>query len=219
MTQLLLIRHAHNDWVDHRLAGWTAAVHLNNRGRAEAGALAERLRDYRLDAVYASPLERAQETAAFLATPRSLSIVTLPGVGEVRFGEWTGRELKALRQEPLWPVVQHQPSRARFPGGESLAEAQARAVAAVEGVAESHPDGVVAVVSHGDIIKSLLAFYSGLHLDHFQRFAVGTASVSVVRITSGGPRVLLVNDTGSVPPPPEPIVSESEPAAAVIGAA
>jgi probable phosphoglycerate mutase len=218
MTQLLLIRHAHNDWVNHRLAGWTDGVHLSEQGRAEAGALAERLHDYRLDAVYASPLERAQETAAYLATPRQLSIVVLPGVGEVRYGEWTGRELKELRQEPLWTVVQQQPSRARFPGGECLAEVQSRAVAAVEGVAENHPEGVVAVVSHGDVIKALLAFYSGLHLDHFQRFAVGTASVSVVRITAGGPRVLLVNDTGSVPPPPEPAAVEAEPAA-VTGAA
>jgi probable phosphomutase (TIGR03848 family) len=204
MTQFLLIRHAHNDWVNHRLAGWTPGVHLNDQGRAEARALAERLSGYRIDALFTSPLERAQETAAYLAEPRGLTVQSLDGIGEVRYGEWTGRELKVLKDEPLWRQVQHHPSRARFPGGETLGEVQARAVAALEAVAAEYPEAVVAAVSHGDVIKAIVAHYVGAHLDMFQRLSVGTASLSIVRVTEQGPCLLMFNDTGTVPPPPEP---------------
>jgi probable phosphoglycerate mutase len=210
MTQLLLIRHAHNDWVDQRLAGHSPGVALNERGRAEAQALAQRLAAYPLAAVYASPLQRAQETAAALAAPHGLPVRELAGVAEVHFGTWTGRELAALRAEPLWAAVQQRPSLVRFPDGESFPEVQARAVAALEAVCAEHPDAAVAVVSHGDVIKLAVAHYSGLHLDQFQRLAVATAAVSVVRRTAEGARLLLFNDTGTVPPPPEP----EQPAAA-----
>jgi probable phosphoglycerate mutase len=179
MTQLLLIRHAHNDWVNQRLAGWTSGVHLSGRGHDEARALADRLADYPLDAVYSSPLDRALETARYLAEPRGLLLRVLEAVGEVEYGEWTGQDLQALRQDPLWKVVQTHPSLVRFPGGESLPEVQARAVAAVEALRAEHGQGVLAIVTHGDVIKALIAHYAGLHLDHFQRFAVATASVSV----------------------------------------
>jgi probable phosphoglycerate mutase len=222
MTQLLLIRHAHNDWVNRRLAGWTPGVHLSDEGHAEASALAQRLADYRLDAVYASPLERAQQTARYLAEPRGLPVRTLEGLGEVRYGSWTGRELSALRHEPLWRTVQARPSLARFPDGESLAEMQARALAALEALRRDHPNEVVAVVSHGDVIKALVAHYTGMHLDHFQRLAVATASLTVVRISDEGARLILFNDTGHVPAPPEPAEAEAaagDDSLAVIGTA
>jgi probable phosphomutase (TIGR03848 family) len=209
MTQLLLIRHAHNDWVDNRLAGWTPGVLLSERGHAEARALAERLAGYPLEAVYASPLERAQQTAAYLAEPRGLAVRAVAGVGEVRYGQWTGQTLKDLRQDPLWSVVQQHPSLVRFPDGESIAEVQARAVAALEALRAEHPSGAVAVVSHGDVIKAAVAYYAGVHLDMFQRFAVGTASLSVLRLAEQGPRLLLFNDTGTVPPLPPPAEPEA----------
>lgn len=202
--QLLLIRHASNDWVNDRLAGWTPGVHLNDDGRAEASVLAHRLSDQRLDAVYASPLERAQETAAFVAAPHGLSVETLDGVGELRMGAWEGRALDELRDEPLWGAIQHYPSGTRIPGGETLREVQARAVAALEDLREPHADEVVAVVSHGDVIKAVVAHYAGTHLDLFQRIHVSPASLTVLRLAPEGPRLLCVNDTGSVPPPPEP---------------
>lgn len=206
MTDFLLIRHAHNDWVNNRLAGWTPGVHLSAQGQEEAQALAKRLATHRLDAVYSSPLERAQETAACLVRERDLAVQVLDEVGEVRYGDWTGRELKALRKDPLWATVQQFPSLVRFPGGESLVEVQARVVAAVDSLRARHPDQVVAVVSHGDVIKAAVAHFSGAHLDMFQRFSVATASLSVLRFTANGPHLALFNDTGAVPPfePPQP---------------
>jgi len=210
MTQLLLIRHAQNDWVGQRLAGWTPGVHLNDAGRAEAAALADRLDGYRLDAVYASPLARAQETAALLAERRGLEVRPLYGIAEVNYGGWTGEVLETLRRDPLWPQVQFYPSATRFPDGETLGEVQARAVAALEAVRTAHPGGVVAAVSHADVIKAVVAHFVGTHLDLFQRLVVDTASVSVVRFTPFGPRLLALNETGRVPPAPEPEAPPSD---------
>jgi probable phosphoglycerate mutase len=214
MTQLLLIRHAKNDWVGDRLAGWTPAVHLNDEGRAEAAALAERLAAARIDAVYASPLDRALETAAPLAAARGLAVQPLPGVAEVQYGGWTGRSLKELAKEPLWPTVQFYASGMRFPEGESMAEVQARALAALDEVRAGHPEGVVAVVSHADVIKLVVAHYAGVHLDLFQRLVVDTASLTVLRFTPFGPRLLRFNDTGRVPPAPEPAAESASESAA-----
>jgi probable phosphomutase (TIGR03848 family) len=208
---LLLIRHATNDWVGDRLAGWTPGVHLNDAGRGEAAVLAARLATYPLDAVYASPLERAQETGGFVAAPHGLPVRTLDGLGEVRCGAWTGRTLTELQTDPLWPAILHQPSHTRIPGGETLAEVQARAVAAIEAIRAAHPRGVVAAVSHGDVVKAVVAHYVGMHLDLFQRLVVDTCALSAVRFTRHGPRLVLFNDTGSLPPPPHPHASDAEP--------
>jgi probable phosphomutase (TIGR03848 family) len=202
--QLLLIRHATNDWVGDRLAGWTPGVQLNDAGRAEAAALAARLAGHPIDAVYSSPLERALETARFVAAPHGLAVQPVDGLGEVHYGTWTGLTLEDLREDPLWRRVQSHPSGARFPDGETMAEVQARAVAATDAIVTSHPDGVVAAVTHGDVIKALVAHYAGLHLDMFQRLVVATASVSVLAFSPHGPRLFTFNDTGRMPPPPRP---------------
>ena len=120
MMNLLLLRHALNDWVGERLAGWTPDVHLNKEGRAQASDLARRLAGTPLAAIYCSPLERTLETAQPLAERHGLEVQVREGLGETRYGEWTGRALKELREEDLWPVVQVYPGGARFPGGESL---------------------------------------------------------------------------------------------------
>jgi len=213
MTQLLLVRHAHNDWVGDRLAGLTPGVRLSDAGRAEAAALAARLAAHPLDAVYASPLERTMETAAFVARPHGLPVLPLPGVIEVDFGAWTGRALDELRREPLWAGVQFHPSAARFPGGEAVRAAQARAVEAVEGLREAHPGGRVVVVSHADVIRLILAHYVGAHLDHFQRILVAPASVSVVQLRPDRPFVVAVNDAGALPPPVPPEADDGPKAA------
>lgn len=203
MTQLYLIRHAKNDWVGDRLAGSTPGVRLNEDGRTQAAALAARLAALPFDAVYASPLERAQETAAYVARPHRLEVRTLPGVAEIDFGDWTGESLETLRKDPLWAGVQFYPSGTRFPGGETMREAQSRALAALAEVGDAHPKGVVAVVSHADVIRLLLAHYLGVHIDGFQRLVVDTASLSVVQLHAQRPYVLRVNDTGELPPPPK----------------
>jgi probable phosphoglycerate mutase len=196
MKLLLLLRHAVTEHTGARLSGWTPGLHLSDAGRKQAAALAERLQAVPLDAVYASPLERCQETAAALAAGRrGLPVGVLEDLGEVRYGAWTGRPLKELSRHALWRTVQAHPSGARFPDGESLFEMQARAVAALERLRADHPRQTVAVCSHADVIKAVVAHYLGLHLDLFQRLVVAPASVTAVGFGSA-PYLLKLNDTG-----------------------
>lgn len=201
MTEILLIRHAINDWVaTGKLAGWTAGVHLNADGQAQAAALATHLAQARLAAIYASPLERTLETAqAIAAHYPALSVQPLDGVGEVRFGDWEGARLKALRREALWQTVQLYPSRAQFPHGESIRQAQARAVDAIEEVARRHRGQRVAVVSHSDIIKLIVVYYAGAPLDAFQRIEISPASLTILHLGHDRPTLMRMNDTSFLP--------------------
>jgi probable phosphoglycerate mutase len=199
IVNLLLIRHGHNDWVGDRLAGWTPEVHLNEEGRAEAKTLAENLADVPLAAVYSSPLERTIETAQPLADTLGLKIKVRKGLGEAQYGKWTGKSLKKLQKHKLWPVVQVYPSGARFPGGESMREIQARMVAELDTIRDAHPGQSVAVVSHSDPIKMAVAHYLGLPLDLFQRLVIEPASVTAFSFTRFGPRLLFMNRTESLP--------------------
>jgi probable phosphoglycerate mutase len=201
MTDVLLIRHATNDWVGDRLAGWTPGVHLNEQGRGQAAALAERLAAWPIQAIYSSPLERAVETAQAVAAGRSLEIAIEDGVGESRYGDWTGQSIKELAKAPEWMQVQFTPGLARFPNGESLGEMQARAVAAVERLRRLHPGAVIAIFSHADVIKAVAAYYAGVPFDLFQRLVIDTASVTWLHFTPHGPRLLRLNDTGALEPP------------------
>lgn len=199
--QLLLVRHAHNDWLNDRLAGWTPGVHLNEEGRAAAAALAARLADHPIHAIYSSPLERARETAAAIAHPRAIAVETEPDLGEVRCGEWTGRRLEELAGTPLWQTMRAFPSGTRFPGGETLLEVQERALRALGRLEREHPQEVIVCVSHADVIKAVLAHYVGVHLDLAGRLTVSPASLSIVLLTPEGPRLQLFNDTGRPPAP------------------
>jgi probable phosphoglycerate mutase len=199
MMNLLLIRHALNDWVGKRLAGWTPGVHLNDEGRTQAAALAERLAEVPLAAVYSSPLERTLETAQPLAEARGLTVLARANLGEARFGDWTGRDLKELNKEKLWPVIQVYPSGARFPGGESIRELQARLVAELDAIRDAHPGQTVAVVSHSDPIKLAVAHYAGLPLDLFQRLTISPASITAFTFSRFGPRLICLNYTDSLP--------------------
>ena len=201
MTTLLLVRHGRTTAnTSGVLAGWTPGVGLDDSGREQVAALATRLSDLPLAAVVTSPLQRCQETAAALVdgrTDRRLEVDD--ALGEVRYGDWTGQSLKTLAKDPLWKVVQGHPSAAVFPGdaGEGLAAMQARAVAAIRRWNTALGDDAVYVaVSHGDVIKAILADALGTHLDQFQRIVVDPASVSVVTYTPSRPFVVRVNDTG-----------------------
>jgi len=202
MTTVLFIRHGRTQAnVDGILAGWTPGVVLDDKGKEQAAALGLRLAGLTLAAVVTSPLERTVETAdvmlaaAGLEAPRRVD----ERVGECRYGDWTGAKLKNLVKDPMWKVVQSHPSAAVFPGpnGESMAQMQHRAVAAVrEWNAALGDSAVYAVVSHGDVIKACLADALGMHLDQFQRITVDPCSVSVVSYTPTRPFVLRTNDTG-----------------------
>lgn len=202
MTTVLLVRHGRTAAnTEGTLAGWTAGVGLDERGAQQAAALAERLSVLSLAAVVTSPLQRCVETAqAILRSRDGTPCHTDERVGEVRYGDWTGQPLKQLAKQPLWKAVQAHPSSVVFPGsdGEAMAAMQSRAVAAVRGWnRELGDDAVYAVVSHGDVIKSILADALGQHLDQFQRLVVDPGSVSVVRYEPTRPFVERMNDTGS----------------------
>src|SRR3954471_848946 len=197
MATLLLVRHGLTAMTGPVLAGWTPGVHLNDRGREQAAALAERLAQVPVAAIVASPLERCQETAAALAVGRETPLMTDDRLGECQYGDWTGQELKKLAKDPLWKVVQAHPSAARFPGGEAVRETQARAVDAVRAHNEAFgTDATWVAVSHGDVIKAVVADALGLHLDLFQRIQVDPCSVTVIRYTELRPFLLRLNDTG-----------------------
>ncbi|HYT29212.1 MAG TPA: MSMEG_4193 family putative phosphomutase [Actinomycetota bacterium] len=198
MALLLLIRHAVTEATGSRLSGRTPGIHLSERGREQAKALAERIAPVPLAAIHSSPLERCLETAEALAAARTVAVTPAQGLLEVDYGAWTGRSLPQLARTKLWTTVQQSPSSARFPGGETLAEVQRRSVDALGAIAARHPRGIVAAVTHADVIRLALAQYTGVHLDLFQRIVVSPASVSAVFLGDRIPRIVRVNDTGSL---------------------
>jgi probable phosphoglycerate mutase len=196
---VLFVRHGRTPTTGKLLPGRAAGLHLSDDGRAQAHAVAERLSVLRsIDAVYSSPLERTRETAAPIAAARGLKVRIERGLLEADIGDWTGRELKAVRRAPEWKAVQRHPSGFRFPGGESFLELQGRMVATVERLRAAHPGGTVVAVSHADPIKAAVAHALGTHLDLFQRFAVSPCSVSVVAYADSAPVVLSVNSVGDL---------------------
>ncbi len=199
-TTIAFVRHGQTPTTGKVLPGRARGLHLAESGRTQAQAAAERLRAYaKVAAVYASPLERARETAAPIGKALGLRVVVERGLLECDFGTWTGRELKELYKLPEWQQVQRNPSQFRFPDGESFLEMQARASDAVRRVVAAHPGEVVVCVSHADPIKVLVTDAMGSHLDHFQRFGVSPCSITVIAYSAGGPNVLCVNSTATLP--------------------
>jgi len=196
--RLLLIRHALTPHVGHKLSGWSSGVHLSDEGRAQAARLTERLHDVQIDAIYSSPLDRAVETAQPLAKDHKLRVRQREEIGEVKYGELEGKSLRTLAKGKLWARLQTWPSDVRFPGGESLRETQARAVAAIERLRAEHPKQNVAVVSHGDWIRLSVAHYLGVHIDLYRRINVDPASVSALLFFELMPVVQTVNETGDL---------------------
>lgn len=187
MPVVLLIRHGENEYVKKgRLAGRKPGVHLNERGRAQARALAGGLAKLPIKAIYSSPLERTMETAFPLAEQFKLEVVPRDGLLEVDFGTWQDKTLKQLARRKLWKTVQHAPSHAAFPEGETFAEAQLRIAEELTALCQMHSDkDLIACVGHSDMIKLAVAYYLGLPLDLFQRLVVQPASVSTLHIAPG----------------------------------
>jgi probable phosphoglycerate mutase len=199
-TYLLLIRHGENDWVGtNRLAGRTNGVHLNDKGREQSARLAEILKQQPISAIYSSPLERCLQTAEPVAAALGQQVISEPGLLEVDYGEWQGGDLKELAKLPEWHSVQHFPSVFRFPGGETLHQTQSRAVWTIDRIVLAHPNQLVAVFSHGDVIRTTLAHYMGTPIDLFQRINISTASISALAFHNGRPMVLFTNYTSELP--------------------
>jgi probable phosphomutase (TIGR03848 family) len=219
MTVILLRHGRSTSNTAGTLAGRSEGVELDDRGREQAQAVAERLGVLPVVEIVRSPLLRCEQTVQPLATRLGLTPMVEDRIVEVDYGQWTGRTIKELLAEPLWKVVQQHPSAAVFPEGEGLATVQQRAVQAIREhdarLAAHHGRDVLWVAcSHGDVIKSVLSDAMGAHLDSFQRIVADPASISVVRYTSTRPFVLRTNDTGSdlsvfVPKAEEPTSDEA----------
>jgi probable phosphomutase (TIGR03848 family) len=200
MTTFYLVRHGLTAHTGSRLSGWTPGIHLTEDGVAQAQAVADRLQEIQLEAVYSSPIERSLETARVVAESHGLDVRIRRALGEVRYGRWTNRSFKTLTRTKLWSTVQRWPSGARFPEGETLREVQARAVAEIERLREEHVREHICCVSHADVIRLIAAHYLGLHIDLFQRLIVGPGSITVIGIENEGPRVLAINASPSTLP-------------------
>jgi probable phosphomutase (TIGR03848 family) len=207
VTLVLIVRHGLTAATGAALSGRTPGIPLDDRGRAQAAAVAERLSQVRLDAIISSPLERCAQTAEAIAAAQKPNgdgavapqVQTDDRLIEVGYGDWTGQSLRKLSREPLWRVVQAHPSAVTFPGpgGETLPDIQRRAVAAVrDWNARLGPEAVYLICSHADVIKAILADSLGLHLDLYQRIQVDPCSLSVIRYTPLRPFVERMNDIG-----------------------
>jgi probable phosphoglycerate mutase len=202
-TLVLLVRHGQTPTTGKVLPGRAPGLHLADRGREQAEAVAARIAllqrpERKVAAVYASPLERTRETAAPIAKALGLRVQRAKGLLEADFGDWTGAQLKTLYKRPEWRTVQRNPSGFRFPNGESFTEMQTRICTAIEGLRAAHPGETVVAVSHADPIKAAVAHALGSHLDLFQRIVVSPCSVSAILYGADGPIVLAVNSTGDL---------------------
>jgi probable phosphomutase (TIGR03848 family) len=214
-TLVLLVRHGTTPTTGQVLPGRASGLHLSEKGEKEAATVAARLADWagagrppaarngkrskpRVAAVYASPLERTQETAAAIVSALGLSTVTEPGLLECDFGSWTGAELKQLMKKPEWTTVQRYPSGFRFPEGESFTSMQARIVDTIAALCQRHRGERIVAVSHADPIKAAVADALGSHLDLFQRIVISPCSVTAIAYGPVGPTVLAVNSTSDL---------------------
>ncbi len=196
-TVVLLVRHGQTPTTGKKLPGRARGLHLAPRGVTQSEAAGARIAALnKVKAVYASPMERTQETAAPIAKACGLRVRTHKGLIEADFGTWTGKNLSALRKLPEWKTVQNYPSGFRFPKGESFPEMQTRMTGAIADLVAKHPGETIVAVSHADTIKAAVADAAGTPLDLFQRIVISPCSVSAIMYTPSGPIVLSTNSTG-----------------------
>jgi len=206
VTLVLLVRHAHSTAnATGILSGRIEGIHLSDRGKIQARNLSKRLGGISVKALRSSPLERCEETITPWLNrnirdginPR-LKLRYDEGLVEADYGTWSGRSLRSLSKEPLWKKVQSNPSKVIFPGGEALLSMQKRAVKSVEDALDVPGKGNIILLSHGDVIKSIVAASLSMDLDSFQRIVIDPASISILDFSSETPRVLSLNDSRSV---------------------
>jgi probable phosphoglycerate mutase len=191
---IFLVRHGAHDLVDKRLCGRMPGVGLGETGREQARALGRRLAQSRLSAVYSSPMQRARETAAFVGEACGLPVTLDDAIDEIDFGAWSGRAFSELDGQPDWRRWNEDRGRKRPPGGESMAEVQARVARWLEGVMGRHPGQAVAAVSHADVIKAAVAHALGLPIHFHDRFEISPGSATTLVATGAGLKVWAVNE-------------------------
>ena len=197
-TTVFLVRHGQTDWIARGIAGRLPGVHLNAQGHAQASGLVHRMQHLPLRAIYSSPLDRTRETAAPLAGALGLDVQVCPEAVELDFGEWVGESIPGLGSDPRWRAFNSFRSLSRAPAGELMPEVQTRIVAALARIRAAHPGEAVALFSHGDVIRSAVAYFAGVPLDLFLRIEIRPASVSSVRFYDHSLQILGVNDTGGL---------------------
>jgi len=190
----LLVRHAAHVELGRILSGRRRDVALSDDGLEQAAILADLLGTAPIAAVYSSPVERAVATAADIAEPHQLSVEVVVELDEIDFGEWSGARFSDLEGDEAWNAWNEARGTARCPGGESMLEAVERATGALKSLAEKHPGETLAVVTHCDIIRGVLAHYLGMPLDNVLRFDVDPASVSTLELGRWGARVRAINE-------------------------
>ena len=203
--RLVLIRHAHSQSnASGVLSGRLPNIHLSEKGIKQSQQLSERLGNFAVAQLRVSPMERCFETISpwlndvvLKNSPDFVPIID-PSLNEVDYGDWSGKKLITLARKKEWRTVQESPSRMYFPGGEGIAQMQSRAMSVVHELATLPNSKTAVIVSHGDVIKSIVASALGTHLDEFQRIIIDPASVSVLDYSGIKPRVLLLNDTRAV---------------------
>jgi len=192
---VLLLRHAAHDNVGGFLAGRMPGVWLGEAGRMQADRLARRVRLEPVDAIFASPRERTQQTAQAVAAACGLTVETAPELDEIDFGRWSGRDFETLNQDPLWQRWNAVRSLVRTPGGETMLDVQRRVVGLIERLAPQFDGRTVALVSHADVIKAAVMHHLGLPVDHWSRFDIAPASISRLVVGDWGARLLGLNET------------------------
>jgi len=198
VTVFHLLRHGEPS-VFGRINGRLPGVGLSAKGRAEIAAVAGRLAEEKIDAIYASPLQRTRETAEILADRLALPVQYREDVIEIDYGEWTGLTFDKIRQDERWQMWARSRSIAAVPGGESWRRVQERVVGALFDLRQAHPEGSVVVVSHGDVIRAALLFALGMPLDFYSRIEIAFASLSTIRLDGSGTRVAGLNEWPRLP--------------------
>ena len=194
MYRMLLIRHGATDLMSDRLCGRMPGVPLNSEGRSQAETLGRSLREeVRLAAVYSSPMERAVETARYVAEPQGLSIAIEEGVNELDFGDWMGLSFQDLHGLPDWKEYNRRRALHPAPDGESLLEVQARAWKSLSTIVQNHSNETIAVVTHGDVIRALVILFLGMSLDNILRLAISPASATAIDFNGGGATISYLN--------------------------
>ncbi len=209
---LFLVRHALTPVTGSVLIGRLAGYPLSEKGRGQAAATGQRLANAPLKAVYSSPMERCVETAGAVAVHHKLKVETVDELAEIDYGTWQGRTLKSLYGVKGWSQLRARPADFRFPGGETIREAQTRGMVAVDRLRVRHKDKAVVVCSHCDMIKLIVAGCLGLGIDLYDRINIAPASITTLHLSEGTPRLINVGDTGGYDELFESLKKPAEPA-------
>ena len=197
MTVFYVVRHAHTDWIDRGIPGWTPGVQLNAQGRMEARRLAERFPKGSISAIFSSPLERTRETAEPLAERLGLEVALREDLGEVHCGEWTGLRFSEIPHEEIEDLFNSFRTGQCIPGGESITDIRERMVSCFNEICGLYPDKSVVIFSHGDPIRAIVSHYAGMPPEFYHRLEISPCSVTILKVSGNSTLIGALNDRGT----------------------